>query len=241
VATVTEIDPTGKLTCTAALGQAYQLAVEKLPADTHGRLALALELVQNGGVFESDAGHWEVLSQSEPGKTYAVNGSCPCEWAHFHPGNRCTHQLAVLLQRKTMALMAAPQVEEAPELVPGTEPDSALEPVVVSPAVPLAPLPEAACSVNCHVMVAGRQVQVTLRGTSEVEVLGRLEQVLRQYPDVPPQSGKKAMPRAGETPGTGEEGWCPVHATQMRWNDGKEGRKGWYSHRAPDGSWCKGR
>jgi hypothetical protein len=26
---------------------------------------------------------------------------------------------------------------------------------------------------------------------------------------------------------------------QMRWNDGKEGRKGWWSHKTADG-WCKG-
>jgi len=37
------------------------------------------------------------------------------------------------------------------------------------------------------------------------------------------------------------EGWCAVHGVQMRWNEGQAGRKGWYSHRLGDGTWCKGR
>src|SRR5215469_9631481 len=112
MSTVTETDPTHKLTCTAALDEAYRRAVETLPADTHGRLAKALELVQQGGVFETETHGWEVMSQSEPGKTYSVNGHCPCDWAYHHPGNRCTHQYAVLLQRKTMQLFQAAQASD---------------------------------------------------------------------------------------------------------------------------------
>jgi hypothetical protein len=31
-----------------------------------------------------------------------------------------------------------------------------------------------------------------------------------------------------------------VHQGQMTWNEGKDGRKGWFSHRTDQG-WCKGR
>jgi hypothetical protein len=78
-------------TCTEALQEAYKLAVAALPADTHGRLAKALTLVQSGQVLETDHGYWEVASQSEGGAPHSVNGSCDCDWLHYHPGNRCTH------------------------------------------------------------------------------------------------------------------------------------------------------
>src|SRR5215831_9448504 len=102
MATLADVEPTDKLTCTAALDEAYRRAVETLPADTHARLAKALALVQAGQVFESDRGHWEVASQSEGGYPHSVNGACDCDWQHFNPGELCTHRLAVLLQRKTM-------------------------------------------------------------------------------------------------------------------------------------------
>ena len=114
------------------------------------------------------------------------------------------------------------------------------EAVAVPAPVLVAPLPEAPCSVNCHVTIAGRQVQVTLRGTSEDEVLTRLERVLTRYPLPqapaqplsPQQQGAAAMGR----PTTG---FCARHSVNMKWNEGKEGRKGWFSHRTEDG-WCKG-
>jgi hypothetical protein len=104
------------LSCTEALQEAYQLALKALPADTHGRLANALTLVERGQVVESEAHGWAVASQSTPGQIYQINGTgCPCDWAHFHPGNRCTHMLAVLLQRKTLALLAQPDPAPEPE------------------------------------------------------------------------------------------------------------------------------
>jgi hypothetical protein len=47
---------------------------------------------------------------------------------------------------------------------------------------PAPPLPEAPASVNCHIMIEGRQVQITLRDTDENRLLGRLAALLRQYP-----------------------------------------------------------
>jgi hypothetical protein len=88
-------------------------------------------------------------------------------------------------------------------------------------------LPEAPASANCHVTIAGRQVQVTLRDTDETRLLDRLTALLAQYPI--------------ETPATtsAPEGWCQVHQVQMRRNE-KDGRS-WYSHPAPEGGWCKGK
>ena len=54
MSTVTELVPTGKLTCTAALAEAYRLALKKLPEQAHGRLAKARLLAEGGQVFETD-------------------------------------------------------------------------------------------------------------------------------------------------------------------------------------------
>jgi hypothetical protein len=45
-----------------------------------------------------------------------------------------------------------------------------------------APLPEAPASANCHILLAGRQVQITLRDTDETRLLVRLEQFLQRFP-----------------------------------------------------------
>ena len=93
------------------------------------------------------------------------------------------------------------------------------------------PLPEAPASVNCHITIAGRQVQLTLRDTDEGRLLERLAAVLAQYP-VP-----QVAPPASSQP-QGKE-WCQVHQVAMRLNHGKDG-KTWYSHKTDQG-WCKGK
>ena len=115
-----------KLSCTQALDHAYALALEKLPGDTHKRLAKALALVQAGQVFESDHGYWEVASQSEGGSPHNVNGTCDCAWQHFNPGEYCMHRLAVALQRKTMLLLT--QTPPDPARTAADAPTEALAP-----------------------------------------------------------------------------------------------------------------
>ena len=82
---------------------------------------------------------------------------------------------------------------------------------------------------NCHVMIACRQVQVTLRDTDEARLLSRLTALLAQYP----------VEQAAASQSAPTEGWCQVHQVQMHRNE-KDGRS-WWSHKADDGSWCKGK
>jgi hypothetical protein len=213
----------------------------------HERLSCAVALVKNGAVFQEGDGHtWTVASTTKPGNAYRLNGhGCQCEDAHYRAQKRCKHALAVYLSQRVLSLMRKPPQPVVPEMVepwPDNDPETP-EPPPVAPAPaqqpghgaqePVQPaLPEARCSVNVHVTIAGRQVQLTLRGDDETEVLERLAAVLQQYPVSAPASPQ----------GQGQEkGWCAVHACAMKWNAGKEGRKGWYSHRVEDGSWCKGR
>src|SRR6516225_6743418 len=128
MSTVTELVPTGKLTCTAALAEAYRLALKKLPEQAHGRLAKARLLAEGGQVFETDGREWEVMSQSTPGLLHHVNGSCDWDCKNYNKEEYCTHTLAVMLIKKSLRLMhPAPQVDTAPTPAPNRA-ESALVP-----------------------------------------------------------------------------------------------------------------
>ena len=105
-----------------------------------------------------------------------------------------------------MATLTTSQPQDSPEVVPA--------------------LPEAPASVNVHVTLAGRQVQVTLRDTDEQRLLARLEQLSQRFPAVE------------DTPQAPPQGWCPKHGIQMRLNHGAHGS--WCSHKTAQG-WCKGK
>jgi hypothetical protein len=65
-------------------------------------------------------------------------------------------------------------------------------------------------------------------------LLERLAVVLAQYPVLQP------APQA-PTQGQGEDtAWCAVYNTALHLNHGKDGRT-WYSHKLPEGGFCKGR
>jgi hypothetical protein len=104
------------------------------------------------------------------------------------------------------------------------------------------PLPEAAASMNCYLDIAGYKVQVTLRGSDEHQVLARLEALLKRFP-APPPTATPAATAASTKPAEPQvpEGWCRLHDQQMQHWPGKDGRKAWWSHRLPNGEWCKGR
>jgi hypothetical protein len=105
-----------------------------------------------------------------------------------------------------------------------------MEEPMEQPAPPPAPLPEAPASVNCHITVAGRQVQLTLRDTDEGRLLARLAKVLADYPVPQPQALQVASQGAA---------WCQKHGEAMKEQTGKDGRR-WHSHWTPEG-WCKGK
>jgi hypothetical protein len=155
---------------------------------------------------------------------HSINGSCDCSDVHYNkpPQGLCKHRLSVYLARRVYQLMAAPTPEEG-----------SLKDTTPLPEVPrnsdTPALPEAPASVNCHLTIAGRQVQLTLRDTDEARLLARLASVLEQYPM--PQPAPQASSQGQE--------WCAVHHVVMKDNN-KDGRR-WFSHRLENGTWCKGR
>jgi hypothetical protein len=171
----------------------------------NGRLTKATKLALLEDVELHDDGSATVHSASDPTRHYRIaQGTCTCRDWEQAPEHLCQHRLAAGLVRK------------AHELLPPT-PEPAPAPA----------LGEAPCSVNCYVSIDGRQVQVTLRGVAEDEVLTRLEKVFQRYPQPQPQA-----------PASQGEGWCQKHGVQMQ-EQHKEGRA-WWSHKTDQG-WCKGK
>jgi hypothetical protein len=199
----------------------------KIPA-LNGRVEKAVKLALAGDVELHDDGTATVYSSSAPTRRYEIRqGTCTCRDYEQAPEHLCQHRLSAGLVRKVQELLPA---EPAPEVLgAGTNNQ---------------PLYEAPCSVNCHVTISGRQVQVTLRGQDEQEVLARLEAVLQRYPQ--PQPAPQASSQGQLSPqqhnalamGKQVTGVCPIHGVQMQENE-KQGRR-WWSHRTDQG-WCKGK
>ena len=88
-----------------------------------------------------------------------------------------------------------------------------------------------------YLTIGGYKVQLTLRDMSEDRLLTRLDTILKRFPaPEPAPQAPPAPPAAPPQP----EGYCRLHDIHMRQWPGKDGRKGWYSHRLPNGDWCKG-
>ena len=193
--------PTSRQAFRQAVTQVADKARATLP-ECGGRIDKAVQLVLQGDVELLPDGHARVASQCQGTTMYRlVNGTCECRDYPQAPSGWCKHRIAAGIQRRALQAM-----------------------LPVQPTQPA--FPEAPASVNCHVTIGGRQVQVTLRDSDEARLLTRLTALLAQYPveQVASQDDKP-------------EGWCPVHSVQMRRN-GKDGRS-WWNHKAEDGTWCK--
>jgi hypothetical protein len=201
-----------RATFRATLAQLAERTQAKIPA-LNGRVEKACKLVLAGDVTLQTDGSAAVNSLSNPTLTYRVAaGVCACrDFAHA-PEGLCAHRLAVGFVRKVAELLPTP----AP--------------------VAQEPLYEAPASVNVHLEVSGRMVQLTLRDRDEWALLARLEEVLQRFPQA--QAETPAQPTTQRT--DHEKNWCAIHNVQMALNR-KEGRF-WYSHPRQDGQgWCKGR
>ena len=184
-------------------------AHEKLP-ESSGRIDSAVKLVLAGDVELLPDGGAKVASRTDATVTYhTVNGHCDCRDYTRALGHLCSHRLAYGIARRATEMLPPPP-----------------EPLMLPPA-PTVPLPEAPASVNCHLTIAGRQVQLTLRDTDESRLLARLEAVLQRFP----------LPQT--QPLEQSEGWCSRHNVHMQQNN-KQGRV-WWSHRTEQGQWCKGK
>jgi hypothetical protein len=203
-----------------ALGGLASRMQVKIPA-LNGRVERACRLVLGGDVELHEDGTAFVNSLSTPTLTYQVApGLCQCKDFDRAPEHLCCHRLAAGFLRKLLAQV--PPAEETPAPVP---------------------LPEARVSINVRLSVRGHDVQITLRGEAEAEVMARLDAVLDRYAPPPPQAPSQGQPLTPQQHNAAAmhrrvSDFCPVHNVQMQLNQ-KEGRS-WWSHRTDQG-WCKGK
>jgi len=148
-----------------------------LPQETNGRIESAIKLVLLGEVQPQQDGSIQVGSCTDPTKVYHLVGlACDCADYPRAPELWCKHRIAAGIQKRVGELLAATH----------------------TPALASEPLYEAPASVNCHIMIEGRQVQITLRDTDETRLLERLAAVLRQYPNLPQHTAKNPRSASGE-------------------------------------------
>jgi len=204
-----------------AVAEIAAKAKETLP-ECHGRVDKAVAIVLNGDVELLEGGQAKGGSQSNGTTQYfVVNGTCECRDFPKAPSGWCKHRIAAGLAKRVAARVRAQLDAPATgQAAPASEPTA----VQASPATPATPLPEAPASVNVHVELAGRQVQLTLRDSDEGRLLARLEAVLERFP--------VAAKPVDTTP------QCPTHGPMKPSTKGK----GWYCPaKLPDGRWCTSR
>jgi hypothetical protein len=148
-----------------------------LPQEVNGRVESAAKLVLNHDVEVLTDGSIQVGSSSDPARVYLLVGTtCDCQdFKHAQaPQGWCQHRIAAGIDKRVRELLAA---LPAPPI-----------------AAPTVPLPEAPASVNVRVVVAGYEVQWTLRDTDETRLAGRLAALLAQYPKAGTASPGGAAP-----------------------------------------------
>jgi hypothetical protein len=228
--TTTPIHPNG----TTPARDAWRVAVAEIAAkaretlpECHGRVDAAVKLVLAGDVELLADGTATVASQSHGTTQYwVVNGECPCKDFPKAPSQWCKHRIAAGLAKRVAARLRAQW--DAPA---GTREAAAAG---ARPA-----LPEAPVSVNVYITLGGRQVQVTLRGTDEREVLARLDAVLARYPlpTTPADAPAPSTPApAGDAAPT-----CPAHGVRLHPSTKRAGS--WYCpvRDQATGQYCKAR
>ena len=187
------------MTYREAVLQLADRACQALPNHV-SRIDKAVMMCLNGHV-EVVEGQYRIASQQD-GKTvyHLANGSCTC--VDFTSGKAqgwCKHRVAGNIHRKALEM-----IKEQ-------------EPVVTHN--------EAPCSVNVRLPLSGREIQLTLRDTSESRLLARLADVLAQF--------QQNTPRVDH-----ESHICPVHKVDMPERQGKYGK--FRSHKVGN-TWCTGK
>jgi len=193
-----------------AVAEIADKAHEKLPA-CNGRIDKAVALVLAGDVQLLPDGTAQVASQSNGTTMYfVVNGTCECKDFAAAPSGWCQHRIAAGLARRATPLAKA-KLDAATASQNGHSEPQAIQ--VQPQAEPVSTLPEAPASVNVHITLAGRTVQVTLRDIDEQRLLARLEALLRRFPAEDELEGEQSPP----------EGWCRKHGVQMKLRNGEHG------------------
>ena len=212
----------------AAVAEVAAKAKAALPVEVNGHIEQAVQVVLAGEVDLSPDGTATVASQRDGAtESFVVNGSCSCPDFVIAPSGWCAHRISAALAKRAYPLAKAKL--EATTGAPASTLPPLIAPEQMPPTVAAPMLPEAPASANVHVMLAGRQVQVTLRDTDETCLLARLETLLQRFPMETPVQASATT----QTP------VCQWHGTMK---ESTKAQGTWYcSAKMADGSYCKAR
>jgi hypothetical protein len=227
-----------------ALDEAYAKAQKAMP-DAGERLTRALALVRAGAVEHAAQWgqyHYTVASESDPTglRTYDVHAqaplSCTCEaWtqqAKKGKGVSCKHLLATWLYRRALEQVMSTLTESA------TAPQT--QHYTPENAAGCQSLPEAAFSLCLKGRLAGQDAQLTIRGATYAEFEANVAAVRGLLDPVASPAGSPAgAPAAAQPTSEAEVRYCPLHGTPLVQQTNERGS--WWSHRLPDGGYCKGK
>jgi len=190
----------------------------------------AVKIVLAGDVELLADGTAKVASQSNGTTAYhVVNGHCDCKDFAKAPHSFCKHRLSAAIARRAQELVKAKLADTNGQAETPSQPAQSDAPMI--------PLPEAPVSITLKATLHGHEIMVTLRGVDFASVKAQVEQASDwlkvQAPAEPPAQ------RTGQAGHSQQTGWCSKHSLQMTQNH-KNGRS-WWSHRLPDGTWCKGK
>ena len=205
-------------TFTQAVKRTFDLAMARLPKESHAHLERAHALVIHRHVFPTDDGkHAQVLS-SDGTRWYPVNGHCTCMDASRAPQGLCKHRLAFGLYRRASELLAT---------------SGGATPAQGAPAA----LPEAPASVNVRLCIDGHECQFTMRDADEARLVERLQALLTRFPQQAKTTSEASTPAQPQTPGAPPV--CPHHGKS------KESTKATGTFFCPskmaDGTYCQWR
>jgi hypothetical protein len=161
------------------------------------RLRKALTLAQDGAVELHDG--FAVVASGNAHYQVQDGGACNCP-DHARRGGPCKHLLAVHLHQDALPLLWVPE-EPLKAPLPGAEPPRAWMP----PPAPSAPTARAATTWDVHeaqtsacvrVRIGDMEVTYTIRGTTDDEVLHRVDATLERLRDTCEVHERRAAERA---------------------------------------------
>lgn len=224
------------------------------------RLEAAMELVSSGRV---DDVPFEGVQVRSNGHTYTIDPEtgCPCGDAR-NRSKWCKHAVAWELFKRTMARLAEGQGEVGSQDSSQCSVGSSLTTDNRQLATPASlgwqqQEPPYLHSLKYH--LDGIEHMTVIRANDidslwkEVRTCVQLIQAARAQaqlsegrvvssqsaPTTAPTDNRQLAPPVLQSPPP-MESWCAVHGLWMRWNASNGKGPGWWSHKGPDGAWCKG-
>jgi len=211
----------------------------KLP-ECNGRVDKAVAIVLAGDVELLADGTTKVASQSNGTTVYhVVNGHCDCRDFEKAPHQFCKHRLSAAIARRAQELVKQ-RLEQLNHVSNGTSQLPAEQTLAQPQGETALALPEAPVSITLKATLHGHEVMVTLRGTDFASVKAQVEQASQWLRIQAPAQPPTQPPGQGKTQSAHEDSpYCRAHNAVLK----RYERNGqvWYSHKLPNGQWCRGK